>query len=513
MATFELTGPDGGTYHVDAPDETAALSAFHAMNGAAPSEGSSLGGVAKSLGTGLAEGAIGLAGLPGDLYHMGLRAAGDNLTPDSNYGSNAIKKGIEGYTGEFYKPQGRAEQLANTAGQFLPAVIGGPEAMATKLATRVAAPAVASETAGALTDDNPYAKGAAALAGAVAGPMAFNRAVRAMRPGPAEATLEDIRAGSRASYQHPDVTDVRIRPDVVGNLAATIEQDLQHGANSGFRAANEPRVFNAVNELRLAEQEGRAATVADLDSVRQVLGNAAKERDAQGQLTRQAVAANRAINHINDFLPNLQQGDLLAGNAAAANTRLQAARQDWGAYKRAQNVQTLAGNAEINAASANSGANIQNATKQAFKPMLKNNAAKAVGYNPEELAALNQIVRGTWTGSIARAAGNLLGGGGGLGMLVGGAAGYHEGGLPGAIGVGLAGRGLKMVGNRSTLNAVARLDRLLRDRSPTAIRIAAQNPQIAQQLPPAATRRLQAMIAADPILSQQLPQAVPADGQ
>lgn len=33
MATFELTGPDGGTYHVDAPDEQAALSAFAAFNG------------------------------------------------------------------------------------------------------------------------------------------------------------------------------------------------------------------------------------------------------------------------------------------------------------------------------------------------------------------------------------------------------------------------------------------------------------------------------------------------
>ena len=77
---------------------------------AAPaSEGSSLGGVAKSLGSGLAEGAIGLAGMPGDLYHLGLRALGDNLTPESRFGSNAIKRRVEGYTGEFYKPKGVAE--------------------------------------------------------------------------------------------------------------------------------------------------------------------------------------------------------------------------------------------------------------------------------------------------------------------------------------------------------------------------------------------------------------------
>jgi hypothetical protein len=34
VATFELTGPDGGTYHVDAPDEHAAVAAFSAFHGA-----------------------------------------------------------------------------------------------------------------------------------------------------------------------------------------------------------------------------------------------------------------------------------------------------------------------------------------------------------------------------------------------------------------------------------------------------------------------------------------------
>jgi hypothetical protein len=36
MATFELTGPDGGTYHVDAPNESAALDAFQKFTGSAP---------------------------------------------------------------------------------------------------------------------------------------------------------------------------------------------------------------------------------------------------------------------------------------------------------------------------------------------------------------------------------------------------------------------------------------------------------------------------------------------
>lgn len=479
------------------------------------SGGSSLSGMAKSLGTGLAQGAIGLAGIPADLAHL----YADKNDPNP-LGSEGIQKAIEAKTGEFYKPQGRAEQLASTAGQFLPAVIGGPEAMATKLATRVAAPAFASEAAGALTGDDPYAKTAGALVGAVSGPAAFNRAIRAMRPGAVEPTVAELKAASRADYNHADVADVRIAPQATDRLADTINSDLQFGPNSGFRPTNSAHapVFQEVENLRAATPQGAGAgpmpkTVADLDNVRQGLGNLAKERDAAGQFTPAAAAAQRAIGHIDNFLPNLQQGDLLAGNAQNANAILGRARANWGAAKRGENVQNLAANAEINAASANSGANIQNATKQAFKPMLKNNAAKAVGYNDQELAALNNIVRGTWTGSAARAAGNLLGGGGGLGMLASGAVGYHEGGVGGAIAAGAAGRGLKMIGNRSTLNAVGRLDRMLRARSPEAIRIAAQNPQIAQLLPPVAVQRLQTLIAADPILRQQLAQPQNQDRQ
>lgn len=36
MASFELTGPDGGTYQIDAPDESSALSAFRSLVGTAP---------------------------------------------------------------------------------------------------------------------------------------------------------------------------------------------------------------------------------------------------------------------------------------------------------------------------------------------------------------------------------------------------------------------------------------------------------------------------------------------
>jgi hypothetical protein len=53
MATFKLTGPDGGTYNVDAPDEAAALSAFHSLVGSAPAEPTTVNNVGRSFATGV----------------------------------------------------------------------------------------------------------------------------------------------------------------------------------------------------------------------------------------------------------------------------------------------------------------------------------------------------------------------------------------------------------------------------------------------------------------------------
>jgi hypothetical protein len=165
-------------------------------------------------------------------------------------------------------------------------------------------------------------------------------------------------------------------------------------------------------------------------------------------------------------------------------------------------VQNTLANAELNAASSHSGANIQNATKQAFKPLLKNNAAKVASWTDEEKSALNDIVRGTWTGHAARAAGNLLGGGGGLGLLASGAAGYEAGGIPGAIAGAVAGRVFKKIGNASTQSAVNKLDFLIRAKSPLAIKMAAQNPHMAQLLPSKSVQGLRTLILTDPALAQ-----------
>lgn len=170
--------------------------------------------IAKSGGVGLAKGGIGIAGAAGDARHL-VSAATDYLggkfgaspeavqsfknkaydvaqhMPLTSILSNApasgdIQKGIEGVTGEFYKPKTVAGEYAQTTGEFAPGLLGGGEGLLAKLATRVALPAALSETAGQVTkgtEAEPYAR----IAGALSSPAITSIGRRAITPLPATA--------------------------------------------------------------------------------------------------------------------------------------------------------------------------------------------------------------------------------------------------------------------------------------------------------------------------------------
>lgn len=190
MPTFEITGPNGKIYHVEGENADGALAAvqqMHAENGTSDDKPSVAADVAKSAGIGLVKGGVGLVGMAGDLTDLGAKG----LEKASNYlndklglpryerptapsvlnhipTGDSLQKGIEGVTGEFYKPKTVAGEYAQTAGEFAPALIGGPETIGAKLLSRVAAPAIASETAGQLTKGTelePYARVAGGLVG------------------------------------------------------------------------------------------------------------------------------------------------------------------------------------------------------------------------------------------------------------------------------------------------------------------------------------------------------------
>lgn len=231
MARYRITGPDGGTFEVTAPDDAtqeqvmayvqqnarhsqgAAKFAQPAMAAAEPNAtpiqlGDAIADVGKSAGIGVAQGAIGMATLPGNvegLVRAGINAGAGALgieppvDPDTfltNY--NDLKKRVEGVTGEFYQPKTRIGKYARTLGEFAGgagalgvasrgarAINAAVPVMRAPTAAGIAVPAVASESAGQLTEGTalePWAR----VAGGLLGTMAPNVSARAVTPNPAD---------------------------------------------------------------------------------------------------------------------------------------------------------------------------------------------------------------------------------------------------------------------------------------------------------------------------------------
>jgi hypothetical protein len=129
--------------------------------------------VAKSAGVGAAKGVIGLGGMIGDLSDLGMARAqtGDRSQSVLNNipTSRSITKAVEGVTGEFYKPQTRAGEYAQTAGEFVPGALIGPGGPVRNMMMFGVAPGVASEAAGSMsgvkgTQLEPWVRGGTALA-------------------------------------------------------------------------------------------------------------------------------------------------------------------------------------------------------------------------------------------------------------------------------------------------------------------------------------------------------------
>jgi hypothetical protein len=164
-----------------APEQPAATSAQAAGWGGTAAD------VAKGAGTGLVRGVEGLIGLPGDLSDLvgrGVQAAGDMLgLPRPPAGApKALARAIApptssdvvnaetALTGGLHEPQTRAAKYAETIASLAPGALAGPGSTAGNLARFAVAPGAASEAAGELTGDNPWARNIAAILTAALAP-------------------------------------------------------------------------------------------------------------------------------------------------------------------------------------------------------------------------------------------------------------------------------------------------------------------------------------------------------
>lgn len=477
MPVFEVQ-TDSGTFEIDAPDQAAALAAMDSM----PKQGTTLAGVAKSAGAGLVEGVAGLAGLPADALDLvargadallGTKAAEESAPIAAKLGSKAMLDRVKGATGPLYESQSGIENFARTAGSFLPGMVGGAASIPVKLGTRVALPAAAAEGAKALTEGTalePYA-GIAGAIGGLAGGMGIERAVT--RPAvAARPTRAQIDNETNALYARPELGQVRIHGNEAARFADQTQVAIDRGTIAGMRGAvpahDADRTFRVLDRLRnpgvgAGPHEVR---IADVEGVRRILGEYAGEVGPNFRPTPNARAAMAARTNIDDFLANLNQNQLSAGNAQAASAILREARQTAQVGFKMDKIDRWVRDAGIDAAKSHSGGNLENVIYQKIATALKNPEKHLRGWDAQERAALQRVLPNL-AESILRRGGKLLGGGGGLGQLASGSAGGAMFGFPGMVGLPALGMAANRAGSAIAMRKLNNVSDVLASAAPT----------------------------------------------
>ncbi len=435
--------------------------------------GDTLADIGKSAISGFGGGSIGLAGMIPDIAATikgaankymfdplfnavsGPPAAGPAPIDVNNmFGSKSIQNAVEGVVGEFHKPETTLGEYAHSAGELAPSMLGGPESLLAKGLTRVIAPSVIGETFNQATKGTalqPFAKVAGTLLGGY-GASKFMSPKALAAP-----TADELSSAAKSAYNHPAVAALELHPSSAAYAAGKITDGLNKG---GFRSLTAPQTFGLVQELKTPL--GPTAKIADIQSVRTALGKVA------GNFANpvEQAAANKAIRGIDDYLANLKPFDVAAGDAKAAASILNEAKGNYAASKRVSRLDDADYRASLNAASAHSGGNINNATRQALKSILISEK-KRRGFSADEIAQMEKIVKGTFTGNMNRIIGKVLAT---TGMHGAATIGGSIAAVPATHGLSLAlpaiGYAGKKLADRSTAKAIAELDRMTAMRSP-----------------------------------------------
>lgn len=431
--------------------------------------------VAKSTGAGLENAFAGTVGMLGDARELRNKAAGFvgnklgipegvqnaigtavNRSPLGAFNFAPTSKQIldaapDPVVDPNYKPQTVAGGYAKTGAEFIPGLLaGGPRGVLQKLATNVAVPAFTSETAGQLTagtEAEPYARAAGALVGGAGATKLANTMEKAAAIKAATPALADVKNEASAAYDALANRNVSIpiRQSDLDVLAMDIKTSLNA---KGIRPSTADKIHNAIEEIKSPATAG-APDVADLVAARQNIKSLLGSPDA---------------NKAGAFVALGKIERAIEANSPGTMAKIREADKNWASFKANEALDKRLAKAELRAAGEHSGMNLGNKIRQQVTNYLASNEAQYL--DAATKSDLEKIVRGTWTQNGMRAVANVLGGGGGLGMLAGGTAGYEAGGLPGALAGAVAGRAAKMINNRSVVNQAESAGRNIRMRSP-----------------------------------------------
>jgi len=352
-------------------------------------------------------------------------------------------------------PEGLAQEVINTAGQFAGSAAGFG-GLIRGISKQL--PSLTALASGGVRTD--VAAGAAAGAGAEFGEEVGGESGRiagsiigSFAPGAALLTARQTGKGllaqaspevgllkktARDLYKQIDGLGVTVKSGAVEKLSDGLAQTVR---KEGFNAKIHPKVSAALGEFENAAAGG-AQTLSEVDILRRVAQSAAKSIEPD-----EARLGSIMVGKIDDFLDGLGPATLSGGKQSDAGKLFKDARGLWGRARKGELIEEAFEKANLQASGLENGLRVQ------FRSIL-NNKRKSRGFNASEKAAMRQVVQGGKAENIAKAIGKFgFTEGQASTMLLsslGVAGGAAIGGAPGAVVIPLIGQVSKNLAQRLT---------------------------------------------------------------
>ncbi len=264
-------------------------------------------------------------------------------------------------------------------------------------------------------------------------------------------TIDQLKDTSREVYKEIDDFGVTLKPESFRRLATNLRKTAQR---EGLDPTLTPKTEAAIS--RFDNEIGNDVNLTQVDTLRKVAQNAAKSIEPAD-----ARLGSMMIETIDQFLDNLNPAELKRafGTPKDIGARYKTARELWGRARRSELIQEAFQKADLQASG------FENGIRTQFRSIL-NNKKKRRFFKPDEIQAMNRVVKGDKTENLAKLVGRLGFSEGGATNILGGLGGVAAGGAiaggPGALIVPVIGQLSRKLAQRMTARNAEFADKVIR---------------------------------------------------
>ena len=295
------------------------------------------------------------------------------------------------------------QQAARRVGQEVGASL--PLGLAKPAATIISAigSGLGATLANEIDPNNPWLELAGQFGGAAATSVlagaAKRLAISSPKPKGATLTAGDLELLKNEAYKTVDNLGAKYSPQGYGKMLSQMDAAVKN-----ISPTRHPKAYSLLQDLkaRASTQYSGGLSLTELDHVRQEI-----RRDLlQSSDASERHYGDLMMDEVDDFIRKAGAGDMVAGDAKAADEAVRAARELNTRFRKTEMIEDALRAADLKTAAANG--DLNTAVRRAFNTILLN-PKRAASYSADEIADMEKLVKSGDGSNMLRNIGKLSG--------------------------------------------------------------------------------------------------------